>query len=292
MSTDTSSTPSRQISPPQFNGSKWAHLRTLPEFYTLIIGWIALFCLAGFYASMILRDMPEKANHIWKIIGFHIVGGAAIGTIKGSAYGDLTLLDNILINGLLTIVIIFLFTAVFSLSCRGLFHAPWLKKTFSDLKSGARSQKKTWVKFGIPGIFAFVIFPMTGTGPIIGSLLGRLIGLGYWTNLITVSSASLSTIGLAAYFGDKLSELVGDKLLSRIVLGIILAIILTAGLGKLCTLIKNRGQCRYNSKAEPIQREDTDDLDFVYDRNATGRSAAPPPDDGNSLPDGQDHRNP
>lgn len=271
-------------------GGKWAHIRTLPEFPVMLIGVAALIILVGFYVSMIVSGHPEKANHIWKIIGFHITGGAAIGTLKGSAYSDLGNVENIVINGLLTVVIIFLFTSAFNLSCRGLFHMPWLKKSFSNLKTGARSQKKTWAKFGIPGIFAFVIFPMTGTGPIIGSLLGRLIGLGFWTTIATVTSASLSTIVLAALFGDFLSDKLGDRVLSYIVLSVILLIILSAGLGRLYMWMRGRGHCRYRSatRVEAAPRDETNDLDFIFDAAGGGRPGSQggqsgPDDDGDAT---------
>ena len=77
----------------------------------------------------------------------------------------------------------------------------FLEDTFKTLSSSAKSQKKTWVKLGIPGIFAFVFFPTTGTGPIVGSIIARLIGLGYWTSILTVlggSLASVATFGFAA----------------------------------------------------------------------------------------------
>ncbi len=242
---------------------KLAQIYRLPEFYTLLIGIGALIALFSFYGVMLHLGEAEKANHIWKIIGYHIVGGAAVGTIKGAAFADLTNHEIIVINSLLTVAIIFLFTTAFNLSCRGLLHMPWLKNSFANLKTGARSQKKTWAKFGIPGIFAFVLFPMTGTGPIIGTLLGRLIGLGFWTNLATVTSASITTIVIAAFIGDFLSKCLGDKALSWIVLSIILLVIIGAGVTHLLSWMRNRRQCRYTSDVAETPQDATNDMEFV-----------------------------
>ena len=69
---------------------------------------------------------PKGANHLWKILGYHLTGGAAFGALKGASFPELTLIDNILANSLITAIIILLFNTLFSLSCRGIFKIKFL----------------------------------------------------------------------------------------------------------------------------------------------------------------------
>ena len=203
----------------------------MPEFYSFILFVISVTWLAEHYFALRVFS-PQRANHLWKIIGYHVSGGAAFGVLKGAAYEDLTIFDNILSNALITASIILLFNTLFSLSCRGIFRFRFLDKSFSDMTSEATAQKKTWVKLGIPGVFIFVLFPMTGTGPIIGSVIAKLIGLGFWTNILTVLSGSLTSIVCFALAADRISDLVGDKTISYIARALIIILLGTAALIK------------------------------------------------------------
>ena len=216
----------------------------MPEFYSFLLFVMSVAWLAEHYFALMIYS-PQRANHLWKIIGYHVSGGAAFGVLKGAGYEDLTIFDNILSNALITASIIFLFNTLFSLSCRRIFRVAFLEKSFSDMTSEATAQKKTWVKLGIPGIFIFVLFPMTGTGPIIGSVIAKLIGLGFWTNIITVLAGSLTSVVAFALAADRISDLVGDKTLSRIALGLIVVLLGTAA------LIKFRSWRRQRQKQAP-----------------------------------------
>jgi uncharacterized membrane protein len=205
----------------------------------MLVGLAAVLVLFGSYFLELALGHTAKANHIWKIIGVHVSLGAGFGAMQGAKYtADLSICENILVNTLITISIIFIFYTLFNLSCRGLFRIHWLEKQFHSLTSNATTQKKTWVRFGIPGIFLFVLFPLTCTGPLVGAVLGRVIGLGYWTNLATVASGSVSTVIAFAFFGEWITKHVSTLALTII---IVVALILV-GLVKLIDWRKQRQQ--------------------------------------------------
>ena len=210
----------------------------MPEFYSGLGAWLAATRLVEYYFSLQLSS-PERANHLWKIIGYHLSGGAAMGVMKGSVYEDLTIFDNIFANSLISIALILLFNTLMGLSCRGILRISFLDNRLKELSGNAHSQKKTWVKFGIPGVFAFVFFPTTGTGPIVGSIIARLIGLGYWTSVATVISGSLASVVAFAFAADKIGALVGDKTLSRISLVLIVLLLLAAAFVKIRVWLKS-----------------------------------------------------
>ena len=204
----------------------------LPELYSFLLASIQVILLTEHYL-VLAASSPARANHLWKIIGYHMTGGAAFGVLKGASYSDLTLFDNIFANSLITATIILLFNTFFSLSCRGIFRIRFLESSLASMTNTANAQKKTWLKFGIPGIFAFVFLPTTGTGPIIGSIIARLIGLKFWTTIVTVISASLTSIVSVALAADKMENFLGDKTLSRITYFLILGILLVAAISHL-----------------------------------------------------------
>ncbi|MBQ4480915.1 MAG: small multi-drug export protein [Victivallales bacterium] len=221
---------------------QWRVLSKTPEFYALAIAILALVLL--FAEAFYLHFMREGVlyRHVWTIVGVHLTGGAALGVLQVAKHPAMLVWDNIAVNGLLAVFFVFCFAALFSLSCRGLFHMPGLKSFFQKAQSGAQSQRRTWVKFGIPGVFIFVLFPLTGTGPNIGFVLGKLMGLGFWTNLLTVSSACMTTVAGFAFLGDKLSDRLGDKAVNHAMLVFIAVLLGSAVIAKLIALFRNRAE--------------------------------------------------
>ena len=210
------------------NRHSWlTQLLLLPELYSFLLAMLQLVFLAEHYLILSAYS-PKGASHLWKILGYHLTGGAAFGALKGASFPDLTLIDNILANSLITSIIILLFNTLFSLSCRGIFKIKFLEHTISSMKSDAKTHKRGWKALGIPGIFIFVLFPTTGTGPIVGSILGRLIGLKFWTNILTVIAGSFASIISVAFAADKIEKFIGDKQLSRITFVLFLLIIVGA----------------------------------------------------------------
>jgi len=57
----------------------------------------------------------------------------------------------------------------------------------------AEAQRPRALRWGIPGLLLFVWFPFWMTGPVVGSIIGFLIGLGPWTTMAVV----LAGTGLA-----------------------------------------------------------------------------------------------
>ncbi|HNQ56767.1 MAG TPA: small multi-drug export protein [Candidatus Desulfobacillus denitrificans] len=60
-------------------------------------------------------------------------------------------------------------------------------------------------KFGIVGLLVFVFAPFWMTGPVVGSIIGFLIGLRPWVNLAVVLCATYAAIGVWALLLNELS---------------------------------------------------------------------------------------
>jgi L-asparagine transporter-like permease len=59
--------------------------------------------------------------------------------------------------------------------------------------------------FGIIGLFVFVFLPFWMTGPVVGSIIGFLIGLRPWVNLVVVLGSTYIAIGIWALLLNELS---------------------------------------------------------------------------------------
>lgn len=61
-----------------------------------------------------------------------------------------------------------------------------MKQYLTDLQKAAERHRPIITKLGIPGLFLFVFAPFWMTGPIVGCIIGYLLGLRHWVNLTVV----------------------------------------------------------------------------------------------------------
>ncbi|MHC4299151.1 MAG: small multi-drug export protein [Planctomycetota bacterium] len=69
-----------------------------------------------------------------------------------------------------------------------------LRKVFDRIRRSAEAHKDKVQKYGIIGLFAFVWFPFWMTGPVVGCVIGFLLGLRAWINITVVISGSCLAI--------------------------------------------------------------------------------------------------
>ncbi|MDD3953461.1 MAG: small multi-drug export protein [Lentisphaeria bacterium] len=207
---------------------KWHHWFQVPEVWIIALSFFCFAWLALWYYGLVTgvdADTRKKAGVLLSTVAAHLVGGIIPGVSTCAASPQYSVWDNILINMLTSTSVVSLVYGFFCLSCRKLLKIPYLEGTFRDLRESANSQKQTWVRLGIPGIFLFVWIPLFMTGPIVGSILGRLIGLGLFVNLFTVISASLTSIITWVFFWNQLSRFINEDWLKFLSLGVVLLIL-------------------------------------------------------------------
>ncbi len=81
-----------------------------------------------------------------------------------------------------------------------------MKPVFDAAQRSVRKMRR----FKIMGIFLFVWFPFWMTGIIVGAVVGFLIGLRPWVNLLTVSLGSATAVICWVYAYDKLFGWLGQ----------------------------------------------------------------------------------
>jgi uncharacterized membrane protein len=85
-----------------------------------------------------------------------------------------------------------------------------LEKFFNDVKVFRVKHQKLFDRYGIFGLFIFVFFPFWMTGPIVGSIIGFLIGLRHITIISVVFIATIIAISLWGVFLNEMVKLLNS----------------------------------------------------------------------------------
>lgn len=85
------------------------------------------------------------------------------------------------------------------------------------------SDKYSWIRpLRFIGIVLFVMVPFQGSGGLVGSIIGRLIGMRPWTTFFAISTGAIIGTILIAYF----SEAIVSVFITNFLIGILIIIIL------------------------------------------------------------------
>ncbi|HEY9146532.1 MAG TPA: small multi-drug export protein [Thiobacillus sp.] len=147
---------------------------------------------------------PDSVLPYAIMTGLNLIIGREAGMSFGYANGfDHTHVVplNILIETIQVLVIYPLFV----LSTRQLIKLRTLQPFITRIHRAAESRGGMVRKFGIAGLFVFVFAPFWMTGPVVGAIIGFLIGLRPWVNLAVVLMATYVAIGVWALLLNELN---------------------------------------------------------------------------------------
>ena len=162
----------------------WRRVVSAPEGKILAVGVAVLFWYITIVAFTWLYS-PELCGKLAHMTLMHIVAGRAGGMTAGIQAG---LPNGIIVvaNMAIETFLVLLFYPLFVFSYQRLFVIPPLEETIRRAHEAAQAHQRTIMKFGIPGLLLFVWFPFWMTGPIVGCVIGFLIGLRPAVNLSVV----------------------------------------------------------------------------------------------------------
>lgn len=130
--------------------------------------------------------------------------GPATGMTFGYASG-FTHEQVVPLNMLVETIQVLIVYPLFVLSLRQLIELRGLKSYVARMQGAAESHRDKVRKFGIVGLFIFVFVPFWMTGPVVGSIIGFLIGLRPWVNVVVVLLATYVATILWALLLNELS---------------------------------------------------------------------------------------
>lgn len=193
----------RPDSSPRTNGASLPMLLASAEGRMLIAGLIlAGLLVVGFGIGWTL--FPDSILQYAAMTGLNLLIGPGAGMSFGYASG-MSHLQVVPLNMLVETLHVLVFYPLFVLGWRHLLDLPALKSFVARMHEAAASRGGMVRKFGIAGLIVFVFVPFWMTGPVVGSIIGYLIGLRPWVNLAIVLPTTYVAIGLWALLLNELN---------------------------------------------------------------------------------------
>lgn len=178
-------------------------LRTTEGRILLVGLFLALLALAAFAACWVWY--PDRTLIYGAMAGLNLTIGRAAGMSFGYASG----LDHaqvVPLNMVIETIQVLVVYPLFALTWTHLIDTPRWTATIERMHQSAEAHRGAIQRFGILGLFVFVFTPFWMTGPVVGAVIGFLIGLRARTNLTVVLSATYVAIGIWALLLNELSR--------------------------------------------------------------------------------------
>jgi uncharacterized membrane protein len=196
---------------PRLNSS-WRGARARAQrVFSGVEGWIllaglalALLTMVGFGVGWMVAHDGTRA--FAAMTGLNLLIGLAAGMSFGYAqgFGHLPVIASSALSDTLQVLV---FYPLFVLSWNHLIDLGRLGPYLARLHASAERQQGWVRRFGVAGLFLFVFAPFWMTGPVVGSMIGFLLGLRASVNLGIVLGASYVAIVLWALLFDQLNSL-------------------------------------------------------------------------------------
>jgi uncharacterized membrane protein len=109
------------------------------------------------------------------------------------------------------------------------------------------SSKYAWIKpLRFIGIVLFVMVPFQGSGGMVGSIVGRLIGMKPWHTVLAITLGAVIGTTIIAYSAESLKSVFTQNFLAGLLIVIILLII-----GVMIYVYRKNGKKKNNNKPSP-----------------------------------------
>ncbi len=169
----------------------------------------------------------KLGNSLWLTIltmGFTQVLGGRAASIAQATQAELHPLLIVLLATYVDMLVVFILYPMMVFSYDHFFERRFFQKHMKPLFESVQKSVTRFRSHKIIGVFLFVWFPFWMTGVIIGSLLGFLLGLRPWVNMVTVTMGTLSAVFCWVFAYDLLFSWLG-QINKQIPLGITVLII-------------------------------------------------------------------
>ena len=194
----------------------------------MLVG-VALAFIYTFWLGVKLLFSPEESQVLIGMTAIDVVLGRAFCMWFGYSLGlgHRTVIPICIIVETILVLISY---PLFVFSWRHLLVINWLKNTFERIQKSAEIHKGKVQRYGIIGLFVFVWFPFWMTGPVVGCVIGFLLGLRVWLNITVVLTGTYVAIFGWAFFLRQLHDRVASySSYAAMVLMALLVIIIIVG---------------------------------------------------------------
>lgn len=136
-----------------------------------------------------------------------------IGRVPAISFGyasNLSHLAVIAFNILAEMILVTLIYSLFVFSFEGVVKIKKLEDFFYKVQKKKEEHNKVFQKYGRFGLFLFVFVPFWMTGPIVGSIIGFLIGMKHFTVIFIVFLATIISMTLWGLFLQEIVSFIGQ----------------------------------------------------------------------------------
>jgi len=134
------------------------------------------------------------------------------------------------VNMWMETVVVLLFYPVFVFSVRKLAVFPRLRRFLDRTQAAAERHHDKVRRYGVIGLFIFVWIPFWMTGPVVGSVIGYMLGFPAWLTLSVVIAGTFMTLLVWAYilFGIITQAVVFGPWAAILIIGLIMLFIIVS----------------------------------------------------------------
>ena len=179
-----------------------------PEGRILLIG-VALAFIYTLWLGIMLIYSPEESQILIGMTASDILFGRAAAMAFGYSLelGHATVITVCII---IETILVLIFYPLFVFSWRHLLVIKWLRNMLDRLHRSAETHKDKVQRYGIIGLFVFVWLPFWMTGPVVGCIIGFLLGLKARFNIPVVLAGTYVAIFGWAFFLRQLRDRVAS----------------------------------------------------------------------------------
>jgi uncharacterized membrane protein len=175
-----------------------------PERSILFASIAMSFLLLGVVGYYLISN-PMMSRTLVLVFIAHAFGGRAAG-VGLCLMDELNPFFTIFYNLFLEVLIVCWTYSLFVLSINNYLKFRVVKFYSIRLERKARKYKQKIANYGWLGIFLFVMLPLPATGPVIGSIVGYLLRLKVWYNLLAAFLGTFVAIVVWFVFFDILEQ--------------------------------------------------------------------------------------
>jgi len=162
---------------------------------------LSIFILLGLMVFIIIYYFidPGFANKVTGVVFTNIFIGRVPALSLGYA-ANMSSFEVISFNIVAEMILVMLLYSLFVFSYKGILKVKALEDFFSQVEAKKEEHKEKLEKYGKLGLFVFVFIPFWMTGPIVGSIIGFLIGMKHLTIIFVVFMAMVFSMTLWGLF--------------------------------------------------------------------------------------------
>jgi uncharacterized membrane protein len=152
---------------------------------------------------------PDRTAVFAAMTGLNLTVGRAAGMSFGYASGlghPAVISSNVLTETIQVLVVYPLFV----LGWNNLVDVRYMRRLLVTMRQSAEANQARVERYGMLGLFAFVFLPFWMTGPVVGAIIGHLIGLKARHTLPTVLVATYFAVAVWAVFFERMNELMAE----------------------------------------------------------------------------------